>query len=233
MVLPICGKMWYNQLKLMKDVGNCTMINISKSGFMINYWQYYLLLEKRFIDTLDYITLAEENYPCFSNEYALLIQAVGSELDSVFKTYCGYDSSQKKNIADYATYILSHYSRITTQTIRIPEYRIEIAPFKNWNGTRPKQSLVWWNAFDNIKHSRQDHRKDANQKNVLDILGALFLLERKMLQEIVVGDGTEEVKEPDHPDRKSNLFSLANTGWVTKMWVVPIDGCIRDSTECD
>ena len=48
------------------------MVNISKDDFNFKYWRYYLLLEKRFIDTLDYATLAIENYRTFSDEYSLL-----------------------------------------------------------------------------------------------------------------------------------------------------------------
>lgn len=51
------------------------------------YWRYYLLLEKRFIETTDYVEVCEDNYRSFSNAYALLIQAIGAELDSVFKVY--------------------------------------------------------------------------------------------------------------------------------------------------
>ena len=209
------------------------MISLSKSTFLLDYWRYYLLLEKRFVGTLEYITLSTENYPAYSNEYALQIQAIGAELDSVFKTYCGFNSSEKKNIADYASYIFPHYTYITTQRIKIPEYRIEITPFINWNLAQPKQSLSWWTAFDNIKHSRPANRKQANLENTLNILGALFLIERKMLQEIVIGDGTHNITETDYPDQKSELFSLANTGWVTKKWIGALEACIIDSTDFD
>lgn len=209
------------------------MVNISKDDFNFKYWRYYLLLEKRFIDTLDYATLAIENYRTFSDEYSLLIQAIGAELDNVFKTYCHFASSEKKNIGDYANYILAHYPNITMQKIRIPEFRIDIQPFLGWDITRPKQSLQWWTSFDNIKHSRTDNRSEANQENVLNILGALFLIERKMLQEIVVGDGTQRITVSDLPDPKSNLFSLANTGWVTKLLVAALEASVCDRTDCD
>ena len=51
------------------------------------YWRYYLMLEKRFIGSIEYVALDKKNYPTFSNEYALLIQAIGAELDTVFKVF--------------------------------------------------------------------------------------------------------------------------------------------------
>ena len=57
---------------------------------MKNYWRYYILLEKKFIGTLNYVELAEENFSTYSVEYARQLLAVGSELDTFFKIYCGF-----------------------------------------------------------------------------------------------------------------------------------------------
>lgn len=43
---------------------------MDRATFMNKYWRYYLLLEKKFIDTLNYVELAEENFSTYSVEYA-------------------------------------------------------------------------------------------------------------------------------------------------------------------
>ncbi|GDY88521.1 hypothetical protein MCC01971_01390 [Bifidobacteriaceae bacterium MCC01971] len=53
------------------------------------HWRYYLMLEKRFIESMEYVELHQDNYNTFSNGYALLLQAIGAELDTVFKEFCG------------------------------------------------------------------------------------------------------------------------------------------------
>ena len=54
------------------------------------------MLEKRFVETIEYVELNEDNFNAFSNGYALLIQSIGAELDTVLK------ASDRKTIADYA-----------------------------------------------------------------------------------------------------------------------------------
>lgn len=69
---------------------------LTRREFMCKYQTYYLMLENRFIHTTQYVELDEHNYGTFSNEYALLIQAIGAELDSFFKEYCEFDPSDKR-----------------------------------------------------------------------------------------------------------------------------------------
>ncbi len=40
-----------------------------------NHWKYYLMLEKRFVESIEFVELHErDNFDAFSNGYALLIQ---------------------------------------------------------------------------------------------------------------------------------------------------------------
>lgn len=73
------------------------------------------MLEKRFIESMEYVELHQDNYNTFSNGYALLLQAIGAELDTVFKEFCGFNTSDRKTIADYAQYILTNKPDIINQ----------------------------------------------------------------------------------------------------------------------
>lgn len=168
------------------------------------YWRYYLMLEKRFIGSIEYVALDKKNYPTFSNEYALLIQAIGAELDTVFKVFCGFNTEDRqKTITDYAEYILIHKKEITNQEITLKEYDLKIQPFQNWDEKKAKQSLPWWEAFVNIKHNRYLKQSQANQENILNILGALYLIEMMHLKKI-----TENTNDIDRFDEDSQLFTL-------------------------
>ena len=189
-----------------------------------NHWKYYLMLEKRFIESIEHVELHEDNFNTFSNGYALLIQAIGAELDAVFKEYCGFNTDERKTIADYAQYLLSSESHIVNQIISIQEYDVEIQPFKNWDVDHPAQSLQWWGAFIDIKHNRYNQLKQAKLENVLNILGALCLIEMMYLKKIT--DGTEEL---DVFEDSSNLFNLKT--WKTK--AIPLSKIIATITEID
>lgn len=182
---------------------------MNKKELSQNHWRYYLMLERRFIESIEYVELHKDNYGTFSNGYALLIQAIGAELDTVFKEFCGFNTSDRKSITDYAQYILRNNSDIINIKMILQEYDMEIQPFQNWNLTQPSQTLEWWTAFTDIKHDRYEKIKQANQKNVLNILGALYLLEMMYLQKI-----TDNTPELDVFGESSSLFTLKS--WSSK-----------------
>lgn len=176
---------------------------MTRSEFMKNYWRYYLMLERKFINSLTYVELSVENYDTYSNEFAHLLQAIGAELDAFFKVYCNYNLSDKKTITDYATFVLTEYPEIKTQEICIQGFGLSFAPYDGWNASRPAQSLDWWRAFDNIKHSRVLNKAEASLKNVMFMLGALYLLEIKYLRKI-----TLSTNDIDIPNEESAVFYL-------------------------
>ncbi len=201
------------------------------------YWRYYLLLESRFIETLSFVELHTDNYTAFSNNYALLIQAIGAELDTMFKIYCGFNTDDRKSIIDYIKAIDEEENNVKpqhaidhpfrTQTINVTGQNITVQPFRTWDIGKPAQSLPWWEAFDKLKHNRFESRKLANQENCLNILGALLFIEMKMLKKIT--EGTEEI---DIFNKTSELFTLPY--WSNK--VIPMEnafGIIAEMVETD
>ena len=177
--------------------------HMTRSYFMQKYWRYYLILEEKFLNTLNYVELAENNMSTYSNEFAHLIQAVGAELDAFFKVYCEFNLNDRKTIADYAKYILKNDSGITKQEIDAQYYDVSFAPFEGWDVEKASQTLTWWEAFVQIKHSRVLNRESASLKNTMYILGALYFLEIKFLDKI-----TKETKESNRPDIESSIFLL-------------------------
>lgn len=167
------------------------------------------MLEKRFIESIEFVELHKDNYDAFSNGFALQLQSIGAELDTMFKEYCGFNTSDRKSIADYAQYILANEPDIINKQIILREYDITIQPFQNWNMSKPAQSLQWWEAFTDIKHNRYEQLKLAKQENVLNMLGALYLLEMLCLKKV-----TENTSELDVFDESSKLFTLKN--WTSK-----------------
>lgn len=53
---------------------------MNRTEFMQNYWRYYLMLEKKFVNTLTYVELSAQNYDTYSDEFAHLLQAIVAEL---------------------------------------------------------------------------------------------------------------------------------------------------------
>ena len=173
-----------------------------------NYWRYYCMLEDKFLATVNYVELNQANFQSFSNEYALLLQAIGAELDNFFKIYCGFDPTDRKKIVDYAAFILSDFPDITTEKIEVLDTEIEVQPCEGWNVSSPAQSLPWWKAFDDIKHNRIGNFAQANQENILNMLAALYILEVKMFTKATKDDPALGLAEVDIPNGFSKVFRL-------------------------
>ena len=173
------------------------------------YWRYYLMLEKRFKESIEYVELHKDNYNAFSNGYALMIQSIGAELDTVFKEFCGFNTEDRKTIENYAQYILEEDPAIINRIIVLQGYDMEIQPFKTWNIEHASQSLQWWFAFNKTKHNRFNKLKLANLENALNILGALYMIEMMYLKKI-----TNDTQDVDISDERSELFKIK--GWETR-----------------
>lgn len=179
---------------------------MTRDDFLRNYWSYYMMLEEKFINTLNYVELSKDNENTFSNEYAGLIQLIGSEVDVVFKEYCDRSESERLSIEFYCNYVREDWPEIVDQELEVHRAEsLTIQPFEGWRCDRPSQSLKWWEAYNNIKHGRVRNKKEASLKNGLYALGALYMLEMKKLKKIA-----EETNEIDIPDTKSSLFELKN-----------------------
>ena len=163
------------------------------------------MLEGKFLQTVDYVEPSEVNYSAYSNEYAYLLQSVGGELDTIFKVYCSFPLEDYKKMTDYKPAVLAKYSDIVYQEIIVKEYSLKLTPFKDWDSC----ALKWWTAYNSVKHNRYGKFHLASQKNVLNILAALFLLEMKFVKEIAKVED-----EPDIPEPQSELFVLKN--WENK-----------------
>jgi hypothetical protein len=179
---------------------------MDRKSLMNNYWKYYIALENDLIRSFEYVELADNNLGTYSIYYARLIQSIGSELDGFFKEYCGVADKDKANINVYYSKIMGSggkYTGIVSQRIGVDGYGKDITPFDEWNLDNTKHRLTWWDAYNGIKHNRIDNMCKANLQNTLNILGALFLLEMKMLSEI-----TAKTDECDIPNTESKLFTL-------------------------
>src|SRR5699024_3617242 len=102
---------------------------MTREEFLNNYWAYYLMLENRFVHTLNYVELSQDNEDVYSNEYAALIQMIGAEIDSFFKVCCGFNASDIKNITDYYHSITTNYPGILTQEVSVRAANMTFKPF--------------------------------------------------------------------------------------------------------
>jgi hypothetical protein len=64
----------------------------------------------------------------------------------------------------------------------------------------------WWQAFVDIKHNRYGNFPEANQRNVLNTLAALYILEMKMFTKATKEKDPTQLSDWDIPDGDSKVF---------------------------
>lgn len=174
---------------------------MNREEFTKSYWQYYLLLENKFLQTINYVEPSENNFSAYSVEFAYLLQSIGGELDTFFKFYCDFQLDDRRNISDYKRCIIEKYPDVLNQKVALTKYELVLTPFADWDSLSPE----WWTSYNKVKHNRYNNLEYASLKNVLNILAALFLLEMKYFKE-----NSEAHDEFDRPDEESLLFQLVD-----------------------
>jgi hypothetical protein len=139
-------------------------------------WNYYLTLVKELSTISDFIEFDEANYSTYSTELAKLLMAASSEVDVVLKQLCGSLNKKRKHrtIEDYKKTIKADaVAKIfINESVLIPRHGLELHPWDNWNGTGHP---IWWNAYNKVKHERNNHFSKATLKNTLNAMGALLI----------------------------------------------------------
>ncbi len=169
--------------------------------FIKSYWNYYIELEAQIIETKRFVEFDESNYKTFSVEYLKLYQAVCSEIDVVGKEIASAINQEFKidrytNIQKWGYEIQQYFNNIDKTTVLFDD-ELQIIPFLNWkyeiniskNGKQnykvfdDKKTIQWWKDYNKVKHQRiglvsgTKNFPLANQKNLIQSLAALFILE--------------------------------------------------------
>ena len=168
-------------------------------------WAFYLRLEKDFIESLNYVEFAEDNYSTYSIEFERLLLAICSEVDVLCKLLCKEinPTASPSKILDYAT-ILCGYNEFTTSEVRFERIKKNFTPF---DGLTTQDTPSWWKAYNKVKHERtdNDNYKKGNLENTFMALAALYSLNRHFCKQIATSGVFNE------PTPKSQLFNMV--GW--------------------
>lgn len=213
---------------------------MDREEFCKYHWEYYLVLEKDFLETERYVSFElGDNYlynntsPAdfgnsltFSNEYIKQYQAICSEIDVLMKSICReLNNNSANNMKDgYTHIILNEWSGIKQQKVKMKS--IELQPFINWEAAPNYNSPDWWTPYNKVKHERVANVKNANLKNVLNALAGLFVLENYFVK--FIGDRDNDM---DVPNDISQIFEMV--GFSTRETVVGKDKYLPTEEDID
>ena len=183
---------------------------MTRMDFEQQYWQYYKNLEERFLKTGNYVFFSTDNYNVYSYEFISLLQVIGSEIDVLFKTICGYPGDNSKNMNNYRTDILAQSPHISVLTVKVSFFDVSVTPF-----SQLATGMLWWQNYNAVKHDRQGSMNKANLETVLTALAALFLLERVLLSNHL-GESAYQFIRSSELFRVEGIDAQAQLRWITK-----------------
>lgn len=191
---------------------------MTETNFLKNYWELFINIENYFIKTFKYVSLDEENFNTFSNEYIKLLLFICSEVDVIFKTILGEKNItlSKECMDEYTskrTFIYQDFDNLLVK-VAMKSLNYYIQPWKNYY---LNNYLDWWKSYNKCKHERtsvveianvkKEAYKFANLKNVLLALASLYTLEIILYKEIKINCSPEKGLE-------SKLFKLENADFA-------------------
>ncbi|WP_415406323.1 hypothetical protein ACLHDG_11195 [Sulfurovum sp. CS9] len=179
---------------------------------LANHWNYFLLLEKDFINLKNYIEVSERNFETYSFELSKILQLACSEIDSVCRLLCKTIDSTSDyfdetvfsgNISQYKDIILSKYPKLTQSEVIILDLDIDIKPWEEWD---VKDSPNWWKSYNLVKHYRHSNFEKANLENIIYALSALMILNLYLNR--VSGSDKSSLQDLQPKYFESKYFSL-------------------------
>ena len=173
------------------------------------HFNFYLENENQFLSTERYAYICKNCKSTYSFAYANLLMNICSDFESLVKAYFNKENNDSIEINDLIALSAAdeNLKPLFSEAcqFRNSDYGV-LYPLKIvTNRKTNKNSFKWWGAYNSIKHNKAQKLSDANQKNVILALGALYMLNRYILSTIA--------KENDGVDiffNDNQLFKLSN-----------------------
>ena len=139
------------------------------------YWNYFISIEDDLYKLSRFIEFDQRNENVFSIELVRLLISSSSEFEVVAKELCNIKdpSIRISNINDIRMNLSVFYPDIADLEIIIPRYGLKYQPLINW---KTNKHCDWWSSYNAIKHQRNSKYENANLKNVINSIGALYIL---------------------------------------------------------
>ncbi len=128
-----------------------------------------------------YVEPAETNYAAFSHKIRELLILACTEIESNWRAVLEDNLAPEKYKKRYSTndYIMiKEPLNLERWSVALTDYTDlgEFAPFKTWSSADPTASLPWYNSYNAIKHHREAEFTKATLLNLLNAMGALYIM---------------------------------------------------------
>lgn len=125
---------------------------------------------------------SEPNFGVFGGEFRNILLLAATEVEAQWKAilrangYAAQDPNSRWNTRDY--HKLEAALRLADYAIEFPEYPwIEpVAPFRGWSAANTTGSIAWYDAYNMVKHDREQHGSQATLIRSLEAVAAVVVM---------------------------------------------------------
>lgn len=174
------------------------------------HFKYYLENESQFKSTERYVFVSKSKCKStYSFTYANLLMNICSDFESLIRAYFDKENDEPIEIGEIIN-LIRNDDKLTLIFSETCQFRNSdytgLSPLKIIkNRKNDKEYFKWWHANNCIKHNKVKKIFHANQENVLDALGALYILNRYILSILAKEGG-----KIDSFSNDERLFKLSN-----------------------
>lgn len=188
------------------------------SGFLQDMRAYQNIQSS--LDSLfNFIEPVEMNLKTYGHKIRELLILACTEVEYLLLktlTENGYQDKKIYRTSDYV--ICKDLLKLNLYDVEIIQYSdLKVfAPFKYWNADNSTQSILWYDAYNKVKHNRNDNMPHANLEHLLNAVSAIHILLESQYGECIFGQA----------EHKSLFNTLNRPIWELHQINAPI---LRDS----
>ena len=137
------------------------------------------LLVSKLLNIFSCVQPDAQNTNTYGHEIRDLLLLACMEVESAFAAVLKVNKYQGPSRLSTNDYVklreamwLSNYK---IKLLSYPDFP-EFAPFENWDKSKPSQSLKWWDAYNSIKHDRENNFSLSTLENAIHAVGAAVVM---------------------------------------------------------
>jgi hypothetical protein len=140
------------------------------------HWNYFIALEEDLERASRYVELVEANEATYSLEFAHLLFAAASEVETVMTLLCRLLDPQSRTgkFAQCTSPLRKEFPRMWEEQVKVPRFGLTLRPWDEWRNNRGVP--FWWKSYNHVKHQRHSSFSEATMKNAVNALAALYLM---------------------------------------------------------
>ena len=143
-----------------------------------SYWREHRTIAAEIEGSFSVVAPSLDNYAVYGTQFEKIIYQACVGIESLFNKILS-DNGHRSRDAGMTTFVkLRAWLCVQEYTLEVVHYPWlpDLHPFKDWHASHPSRTLPWFNAYNALKHDRQNNRSLASLENSLNATAAHYVM---------------------------------------------------------